>query len=120
MGGNLTLLVAMAASGRLVLSDGAVLAIEDTTERPYRVDRMLTALSLGGYLQRVSGIVVGSFDRCEPGPDGVSVEDVIAERTSGLGVPVLAGAPFGHRETNRAFAIGSVARMRGDSVELLL
>jgi muramoyltetrapeptide carboxypeptidase len=120
IGGNLTLLVAMAASGRLVLPEGAVLALEDTTERPYRVDRMLTALSLGGYLRRASGIVVGSFDRCEPGPDGVSVDDVIADRTAGLGVPVVRGAPFGHERVNQAFVLGSTARMRGDRIELLL
>src|SRR5580658_8417164 len=46
VGGNLTLLFSMAASGRLVLPAGAVLALEDVTERPYRVDRMLTALGL--------------------------------------------------------------------------
>jgi muramoyltetrapeptide carboxypeptidase len=118
VGGNLTLLVSMAASGKLVLPDGAVLAIEDTTERPYRVDRMLTALSLGGYLRRVSGIVLGAFDRCEAGADGVSVEEVLAERTAGLGVPVLAGAPFGHARGNQAFVLGLVARMRGSSCTL--
>jgi muramoyltetrapeptide carboxypeptidase len=95
-----------------------VLAIEDTNERPYRVDRMLTALTLGGHLRRVVGIVVGSFDRCEAGPDGITVEEVIAERTAGLGIPVLAGAPFGHGDVNRAFVLGSMARMRGSTVAL--
>jgi muramoyltetrapeptide carboxypeptidase len=118
VGGNLTLLVSMAASGRLVLPEGAVLAIEDTNERPYRVDRMLTALRLGGHLRRVAGVVVGTFDRCEAGPDGVGVEEVIAERTAGLGVPVLAGAPFGHGKVNQAFVLGSVATMKRSSVIL--
>jgi len=118
VGGNLTLLVSMAASGRLVLPPGAVLAIEDTNERPYRVDRMLTALTLGGHLRQVAGIVVGSFDRCEAGPDGIGVDEVIAERTAGLGIPVLAGAPFGHGGDNRAFVLGAVARMAGSSVAL--
>jgi muramoyltetrapeptide carboxypeptidase len=118
VGGNLTLLVSMAASGRLVLPQRAVLAIEDTNERPYRVDRMLTALTLGGHLRGVAGVVVGSFDRCEPGPDAVTVEEVIAERTAGLGIPVLAGAPFGHAGVNRAFVMGSMATMSGSTVAL--
>jgi muramoyltetrapeptide carboxypeptidase len=118
VGGNLTLLVSMAASGRLAFPDGAILAIEDTNERPYRVDRMLTALALGGYLRHVVGIVVGSFDRCEPGPDGVSALDVVAERTVALKVPVLAAAPFGHGDVNQAFVMGAVARISGSTLAL--
>jgi muramoyltetrapeptide carboxypeptidase len=118
VGGNLTLLATMAAAGRLTVPEGAVLAIEDTTERPYRVDRMLTALAVGGHLRGVRGIVAGGFDRCDAGPDGISVEEVLAERTAALGVPVLSGAPFGHGCKNEAFVLGAVATMRGASVEL--
>jgi muramoyltetrapeptide carboxypeptidase len=118
VGGNLTLLVAMAASGRLALPEGCILALEDVTERPYRVDRMLTALRLGGHLDRVAGIVLGGFDQCDPGPDGVLVTDVLAERTRGLGIPVLSGAPFGHRTHNESFVMGRSALMRADVVTL--
>jgi muramoyltetrapeptide carboxypeptidase len=118
LGGNLTLLVSMAASGRLQIPPGAILALEDVTERPYRVDRMLTALRLGGYLERAAGIVFGGFDQCDAGPDGVEVADVLAERTKSLGVPVFAGAPFGHRAHNESFVLGLTARMAGDRVTL--
>jgi muramoyltetrapeptide carboxypeptidase len=118
VGGNLTLLFSMAASGKLTMPEGAVLALEDTSERPYRVDRMLTALALGGYLRRASAIVLGGFDGCSPGRDGVTVSEVLAERTAGLGIPVLAGAPFGHGTENDAFVLGSRAVVRGSSVEL--
>jgi muramoyltetrapeptide carboxypeptidase len=113
VGGNLTLLFAMAASGRLALPKGAILAIEDVTESPYRVDRMLTALALGGHLRDVGGIVLGGFHRCGPGSDGVSVEEVLRERTARLGVPVLAGAPFGHGDANEAFVLGLPTRLEG-------
>lgn len=116
VGGNLALVETMAASGRLALPDGCVLALEDVTERPYRVDRMLTALRLGGHLARASAIVFGSFEQCDPGPDGVTVDEVIAERTGDLGVPVLAGAPFGHGASNEPFILGSTAHVSGDSV----
>jgi muramoyltetrapeptide carboxypeptidase len=106
VGGNLSLLHALAAAGRLRVPDGAVLALEDVTEAPYRVDRMLTSLRLGGHLQRASAFVLGGFDRCPPGPDGRTVDDVLAERLSDLGVPVLAGAPFGHGAHNEAFVMG--------------
>lgn len=111
VGGNLTLLFAMAASGRLKLPRGAILAIEDVAESPYRVDRMLTALALGGHLRHVAAIVLGGFDRCGPGQDGACIEDVLRERTAGLGIPVLAGAPFGHGDVNEAFVLGLPARL---------
>jgi muramoyltetrapeptide carboxypeptidase len=115
-GGNLALLEAMAASGRLAVPEGCVLMLEDIDERPYRVDRMLTALRLGGHLSKAAAIVLGGFTRCAPGAEGTTVEEVLAERTHGLGVPVLSGAPFGHAEDNRAFVVGREAIVRGREV----
>lgn len=111
VGGNLALVEAMAAAGRLVVPPGAVLALEDVTERPYRVDRMLTALRLGGVLARAGAIVFGGFTSCDPGPDGTTVEDVLRDRTAGLGVPVVMGAPFGHGAPNHAFVVGGRVRL---------
>jgi muramoyltetrapeptide carboxypeptidase len=117
VGGNLTLLFTMAAAGALTVPDGAILALEDVTERPYRVDRMLTALRASGHLARVGAVVLGGFTQCDPGPDGVTVDAVLAERTRGLGVPVLAGAPFGHIDDNRAFVQGARVRVTRGALE---
>ncbi len=111
VGGNLALVEAMAAAGRLVVPAGAILALEDVTERPYRVDRMLTALRLGGVLQRARAIVFGGFTSCEPGPDGTTVEDVLKDRTADLGIPVASCAPFGHGAPNHAFVVGARVRL---------
>ncbi len=108
-GGNLALVAAMAAAGHAAVPEGAVLVLEDTDEKPYRVDRMLTSLRLCGALGRASAVVFGGFTRCAAGADRVSVEEVLAERTRDLGVPVLAGAPFGHGDENRAFILGREA-----------
>jgi muramoyltetrapeptide carboxypeptidase len=108
-GGNLALVAAIAAAGQRVVPEGAILFLEDTDERPYRVDRMLTSLRLSGALARAAAVVFGGFTRCAPGPDGVTVEDVLGERTRDLGIPVLAGAPFGHGDDNRAFVLGREA-----------
>jgi muramoyltetrapeptide carboxypeptidase len=116
VGGNLALVVAMAAANRLVLPDGAILVLEDVTERPYRIDRMLTSLALGGHLARAGAIVFGSFTQCDAGPDGVSVRQVLLERTRSLGIPVVAGAPFGHGAPNHAFVIGRIAWVDGATV----
>jgi muramoyltetrapeptide carboxypeptidase len=116
VGGNLALVHAVAAAGRLAIPAGAVLALEDVGEAPYRVDRMLSSLRLGGHFAGVSAVVLGGFDRCTPGPDGRCVEEVLHECTRGLGVPVLAGAPFGHGSQNDAFVLGADVRVSGDAV----
>lgn len=115
-GGNLAIVTAMAAAGRLQVPPGAILVLEDVTERPYRIDRMLTALRLGGHLVRAAAIVFGGFTQCEAGPDGMDYREVLVERTGGLGVPVLAGAPFGHGSPNDAFLLGRHVRVEGEDV----
>jgi muramoyltetrapeptide carboxypeptidase len=118
VGGNLSIVHAMAAAGRLAIPAGAVLALEDVTEAPYRIDRMLTSLLAGGHLAGVAAIVFGGFDRCAPGPDGRTVEQVLEERTSSLGIPVVSGAPFGHGSHNEAFVLGLAAELEDDVVTL--
>src|SRR5262249_16197039 len=105
------LLCAMAAAGRLEVPSGAVLAIEDVNEAPYRIDRMLTSLHLGGHFARTSAVVFGGLDRAPAGPDGWGVGQVIHRFAGSLAVPVLAGAPFGHRPHNEAFVLGSIAQV---------
>lgn len=119
VGGNLTLVHAMAAGGRLSIPRGAVLALEDVTEAPYRVDRMLTSLLLGGHLAEVSAIVFGAFDRCEAVAGGPTIDEVIEERARAFHVPVLAGAPFGHAAHNEAFVLGSRVQVTGDAVQFV-
>jgi muramoyltetrapeptide carboxypeptidase len=118
VGGNLAMIHTMAAANRLVVPEGAVLALEDVTEAPYRVDRMLTSLELGGHLARAAAVVFGGFERCPAGADGRTIDEVLEERTRSLGIPVLAGAPFGHGTINEAFVIGAAALVHDDEVQL--
>ena len=99
------------AAGRLRLPDGCVRFREDVQEASYRIDRMLSALLVAGVFERVSGVVLGDFTDCSPQPHGVSVEDVLAERLSMLGVPVAAGLPVGHGRTNQPLTLGLDAEL---------
>jgi len=92
--------------------DGAILFLEDVGERPYRVDRQLTQLRLAGALDRVAGVVLGDFIGCvEKDGSAPDAEAVITERLAGRGVPIVAGAPIGHGERNRALPHGARARL---------
>lgn len=107
VGGNLTVLATLAAAGRLHVPEGCILAIEDVSESSYRVDRMLTALRLGGYLERAAGFALGQFTDCSPGPYRVPVEDVLLEQLSFR--PTVGNLPFGHDLPNAPLTFGSEA-----------
>lgn len=115
VGGNLTVLFTCAVTGRLRIPEGAILALEDVTEASYRIDRMLSALRLGGHLRHVAGIALGGFTDCTPGVHRVSVEDVIQREVAALGVPAVAALPFGHDLPNEPLLLGAEAELDADN-----
>lgn len=102
--------------------EGVILAFEDVTEAPYRIDRMLTHWRMTGKFKGVKGIALGRFSRCEP-PEGVvsfSVAEVLRDRISDLGIPVVSDLPFGHDGINAALPVGVPARLDADRGELAI
>jgi muramoyltetrapeptide carboxypeptidase len=93
--------------------------LEDVTERPYRIDRMLATLAAGGHLGRAAAFVLGDFSDCFPGADGVSAESVLRDALTGLGVPVLAGLPVGHGRRNEPVVLGLPARVEAGDTGVL-
>jgi muramoyltetrapeptide carboxypeptidase len=88
--------------------DGIILALEDVTEAPYRIDRMLTQWRMSGAFRDVRGIALGRFSRCYP-PNGVpswTVEEVLRDRLLDLGIPIVSDLPFGHEGDNAALPVG--------------
>ncbi|MBW2456307.1 MAG: LD-carboxypeptidase [Deltaproteobacteria bacterium] len=110
-GGNLAMLHACAVAGRLTLPADCVLFIEEVGERPYRMDRMLTTLMVGGHLASVAGVVVGELVGCEPKTRGVNLDVMLAQRFAELGVPVARGLPAGHGRANEPLVLGAPARL---------
>ncbi len=108
-GGNLTILHACAAAGRLRVPHGAILFLEDIGERPYRIDRALTTLRVGGHLDHVRAVVLGQFTDCPPGPDGVAVEQAIIQALGPLRIPLARGLDAGHGEPNAPLVLGATA-----------
>jgi len=118
LGGNLSLLCALLGTPDFPPLEGAVLLLEDVNEKPYRVDRMLTQLRRAGVLSRVAGVALGRFSASQPDEsNGVTVEDVLAERLGDLGVPVVAGLPIGHDGVNASVRLGAVVRIAGDRLQ---
>ncbi|WP_326673519.1 S66 peptidase family protein [Streptomyces sp. NBC_01257] len=82
---------------------GGLLVIEDTTEDPYRLDRIFTQLLRSGALAGVTGVACGSWAGCEPYAE---VRAVLADRLGPLGVPVVEELGFGHGPTGLTIPLG--------------
>jgi muramoyltetrapeptide carboxypeptidase len=77
---------------------GAVLFLDEVAERPYRLDRMLTQLRLGGFLERVSAIVFNELPRCDEPGGGPTARDTVRSVLRGFPGPILFGLPSGHTD----------------------
>jgi len=111
LGGNLAVLTALIGTPHFPPLTDAVLFLEDTGEKPYRVDRMLTTWRSAGAFRGVRGVVLGAFTQAEPGPDGTTLAQVLLDRLGDLGMPVLRGLPAGHVDDNHELPFGSLVRI---------
>jgi muramoyltetrapeptide carboxypeptidase len=75
---------------------GHVLFLEDVTERPYSLDRMVTQLRLAGILDLASAIVLGEFPGCDEPQGGPLAHATLAGLLKEFNGPVLYGFPSGH------------------------
>ena len=97
MGGTLAQLVASLGTPYAIKPPaGHVLFLEDVSERPYRLDRMLTQLRLAGILDSASAVVLGEFPECDEPGGQPSARSVLAELLKDFAGPVVYGFPSGH------------------------
>lgn len=115
VGGNLTMIAATMGTPYELDTAGAIVFLEDTHEEPYRVDRMLTQLALGGKFNGIAGFAWGRCTDCEPKGNSFSLEEILRDRFSALGVPALSGLSFGHIEMKLTLPIGVMATIDGDA-----
>lgn len=123
VGGNLSLLAALAGTPWALDARGAILLLEDVAEAPYRVDRMLTQLLLSGALVGVAGIVFGDSPTCERIDDGrpsLMLHEVLEDRLGPLGVPLIYGFPCGHSPFRATLPLGLPAELDAGSGSLTL
>ena len=114
--GNLTVATHLLGTPIQPPLDGTILALEDVTEAPYRIDRMLTQWRMSGEFKGIRGIALGRFSRCEA-PSGIAswtIEEVLRDRLGDLGIPIISDLPFGHDGANAALPVGQFVELDGD------
>ncbi|MGW3094706.1 S66 peptidase family protein [Streptomyces sp. NPDC001102] len=118
LGGCLTLLAAELGSPHARPgARGGLLCLEDVGEETYRLDRHLTQLGRAGLLEGVRGVLLGSWERCEPYE---KVRALLLDRLGGLGVPIAEDFGFGHCAGALTIPFGVSAVLDADAGTLTL
>ena len=76
--------------------EGCILFFDEIGERPYRIDRLFTQLSLAGIIDRASAIVFNELPGCDEPAGAPRIRQTIADLTERFDGPVLFGLPSGH------------------------
>jgi muramoyltetrapeptide carboxypeptidase len=116
LGGCLSLITAMMGAPDELDTRGAILFLEDTAVKPFALDRMLRQLKLAGKFDGVRGIVFGEMTDClQHAQQGYTIQEVLAECTADLDVPVMFGLPSGHSSRgNLTLPLGVMATLDAD------
>ena len=99
LGGNLSLITSILGTEYLPDFFESVLLLEEVSEEPYSIDRMLTQLRLAGILSQVSGIALGQFTNCsaeEPDKPHRTTDEIFKEDLFSFGKPLVSNVPYGH------------------------
>ena len=99
LGGCLSLLTAMMGTPDELDTSDAILFLEDTSTRPYQLDRMIQQLKLAGKFDSTRAIVFGEMSNCvQHVEQGYTLQEVLRDLTAELRIPVLFGLRSGHSE----------------------
>ncbi len=112
IGGCLSVIVAMIGTPWEPDFTGRILFLEDTGEKAYRVDRMMTQLRQAGVLRRAAGIVFGAIHPVNGNAaEHALISEFIAGQTADLDCPVLSGIEAGHGTENFVLPLGLEAQV---------
>lgn len=117
-GGCLTLIRGLMGTPYEIDCDDRIVFLEDVDEEPHNIDRILTQMVLAGKFDRARGIIIGDCSGCRPGgskrnilPLNSSLEVILREHFSHLGIPVIYGLKLGHTPDKVTLPLGVMASL---------
>jgi muramoyltetrapeptide carboxypeptidase len=108
LGGNLTTLSHLVGTPFMADLTGCLLLLEETGEKPYRIDRMLTHLRLAGCLDALAGLVMGTFNDCGAAAE---IEALVLHHFGGDQIPIVSEVSIGHGRCNLTVPLGLPAEL---------
>lgn len=121
-GGNLTVLCSLLGTPWWPKVKGGVLFLEDVSEHPYRVERMLLQLHQAGVLDAQKAVLLGAFNdwRKSPMDRGYTMKSAVAHVRSVTRTPILTGLPFGHVPTKVTMPLGRKVQLLVQARDVLV
>ena len=112
-GGNLSLVAALSGTPYAAELRRRILFLEDISEAPYRIDRMLTQLDLSQGLRTTSALLLGVFEKCEApeSESSLSLNETVDSHLDLLRIPAVSGYSFGHIANQMTLPLGVNARL---------
>lgn len=121
-GGNMTMLSMLCGTPYFLEDESwedTLLFIEDVGEAPYKLDRILQQWRLSGLLQRIKGLVIGTFKGCEGDEDEQGYElgyealrYMEEHRDPKLPDPFVCYVPTGHGSPHQTLPLGAMISFR--------
>ena len=107
-GGNLAMICSLIGTPYMPKIERGILFIEDVSEHPYRIERMLWQLRQTGILANQQAILLGHFTDYQlvEHDNGFNFDSVIQWLRTVAGIPVITGLPYGHGEVRVTLPIG--------------
>ena len=121
-GGNLTVICSLIGTEYLPSRLKGILFLEDVSEEPYAIDRMLTQLKMSEMLHNCKGIILGNFRKCvaEEPERSFTLEEVFEQHFKDSNIPVFFGAQIGHVVNKFTIPLGVTVIMDADNGELIM
>lgn len=121
-GGNLAMIASLVGTPFLPDVPGGILFLEDVSEHPYRVERMLSQLLYSGVLAKQRAVVLGQFTdyKLAPHDKGFKLQSVVDWLRTQINAPVLTNLPFGHVQTKVLLPVGAKVSLSVEGRDALI
>jgi muramoyltetrapeptide carboxypeptidase len=122
LGGNLSLVSALAGTPYAADFRGCLLYLEEVNEAPYRLDRWMTQLDLAVGFKNAAAVMVGICDNCEGKDEDITLTlaETLDIHLKPLVIPAVSGYSFGHIRHQFTIPVGVRATLDTERQTLTL
>lgn len=122
MGGNLSLVSALAGTPYAADFRRSILFLEEVNEAPYRLDRWMTQLDLSVGFANAAAVMVGICENCGPEDEDISLtlDETLDIHLQPLAIPAVTGYSFGHIRNQFTLPVGVMATLDTERQTLTL
>ncbi len=122
VGGNLSLVASSMGTPYELNTKGKILFLEDVDEYPYKIDRMLLQLKQCGKFRDAAGIILGSWNGCDPieGSISLTLIEIFEELIKPENKPTIYNLACGHCTPTISIPLGAKVKINGERKEIVI